>query len=265
MILAFLSNASRGSRREGREGRGGVVEGETKRSVSPNRQHRPSRRLGAAKMASYKAHLESLLAGASPSASSISCVPPQLFGPSLCADGRAPSPLQRLDISALWSPPTVHPLSSPVSAPLPPLPPSGGLPPFAWTWRSTLLPPASPPRPPLPAPEPVALVPKHLQEDEQFLSVFRAQQARASGAALANLKEAAIAEEEYPHVYQATKMTGLKGLSYGGRLALPMGTTREEWPVRHLHRQRTRLSHKPPADLRTLTSSVSTKAHEEGP
>lgn len=75
-------------------------------------------------------------------------------------------------------------------------------------------------------------MPKHLQEDEQFLSVFRAQQARTSGAALANLKEAAVAEEEYPHVYQATKMGGLKGLSYGGRLALPMGTTREEWPVR---------------------------------
>lgn len=64
--------------------------------------------------------------------------------------------------------------------------------------------------------------------------MFRAQQARTSGAALANLKEAAVAEEEYPHVYQATKMSGLKGLSYGGRLALPMGTTREEWPVRHL-------------------------------
>lgn len=172
----------------------------------------------------YKAHLDSLLAGAGPS-------PPCVLSVSVRSrDGRR-------DADARDRSPSLRPVatcrrccsSPPPSAPLPPLPASGGLPPFAWTWRSTLLPPAAPPPAP---PSPVALVPKHLQEDEQFLSVFRAQQARQSGAALANLREAAAEEEEYPHVYQATKTSGLKGLSYGGRLALPMGTVREEWPVR---------------------------------
>ncbi|CDZ98858.1 sec63-domain-containing protein [Phaffia rhodozyma] len=45
------------------------------------------------------------------------------------------------------------------------------------------------------------------------------------------LAAASSAQEVYPHVYQAAKHSGLAGMSYGGRFALPMGTMRFDYDL----------------------------------
>lgn len=53
----------------------------------------------------------------------------------------------------------------------------------------------------------------------------------SKAAADVQLEQAAPKEEVYPHVYQAAKGI-MGGMSYGGRFALPVGTTREDFTVR---------------------------------
>jgi antiviral helicase SLH1 len=69
-------------------------------------------------------------------------------------------------------------------------------------------------------------IPQTAEEADQMMAAAM----RAAAERPMNLAEAAPQEEQYPHVYQTAK-SNLTGLSYGAKFALPMGTTREDWPA----------------------------------